>query len=222
MNNIQKYLEFKITEEENNNINYLDLSIHRHNNNLNLEIYRIHTQTGITIHFTSNHPFKQDLAAFIFYINIILLLPITEQAEQKEWTTIVTIATNNGFPLHIIHNLRRKLITKTQQVLTTQTYQKKKWITFTYHSAVTHKIINLFKYTNLNIAFRATNTIYKQLSNKITFNKLNSTGICKLKRSTCNNSYVGQIGRTIVVRRKEHTLYTLKQTTVFQLMVYKY
>jgi hypothetical protein len=29
MNNIHNYLEFKLKEEENNNINYLDLSIHR-------------------------------------------------------------------------------------------------------------------------------------------------------------------------------------------------
>jgi hypothetical protein len=29
MNSIHSYLEFKLKEEENNNINYLDLSIHR-------------------------------------------------------------------------------------------------------------------------------------------------------------------------------------------------
>jgi len=40
MNNIYKPLEFKITEEENNNINYLDLNIHRHNNKLSTEIHR--------------------------------------------------------------------------------------------------------------------------------------------------------------------------------------
>jgi len=32
VNNIHKHLEFKITEEENNNINYLNLTNHRHNN----------------------------------------------------------------------------------------------------------------------------------------------------------------------------------------------
>jgi len=69
MNNIHKHLEFKITEEENNNLNYLDLTIHRHNNKLSKEIYRKPTQTDVTIHFTSNHPFEQKPEAFIFYIN---------------------------------------------------------------------------------------------------------------------------------------------------------
>jgi len=49
MNNIHKYLEFKLTEEEHKNINYLDLSIHRNNNNLQLGIYRKPTQTLLYI-----------------------------------------------------------------------------------------------------------------------------------------------------------------------------
>jgi aspartyl aminopeptidase len=39
MNNIHKYVEFKLTVEE-NNINYLDLTIPRHNNNLSTGIHR--------------------------------------------------------------------------------------------------------------------------------------------------------------------------------------
>jgi len=35
------------------------------------------------------------------------------------------------------------------------------------HSPLIHKVTNLFKHTNLNIAFHATITIYKQLSDKI-------------------------------------------------------
>jgi len=74
MNNIHKHLEFKITEEENININYLDLTIHGRNNKLSTEIYRKPTQTDITIHFTSNHPFEQKFAAFISYINRMITL----------------------------------------------------------------------------------------------------------------------------------------------------
>jgi len=44
MNNIHKYLEYKLTEEK-TVTNYLDLSIHRNNNNLQTGIYRKPTQT---------------------------------------------------------------------------------------------------------------------------------------------------------------------------------
>jgi len=42
-----------------------------------------------------------------------MTVPITEP-KQREWNTIRRTAKNNGFPLHIVHNLRDKLITRTQ------------------------------------------------------------------------------------------------------------
>jgi hypothetical protein len=57
MNNIHNYLEIKLTEEENNNITYLD------NNDLHLGIHRKPTHTYTTIHFISNHPLEHELPA---------------------------------------------------------------------------------------------------------------------------------------------------------------
>jgi len=66
---------------------------------------------------------------------------------------ILTIARNNGFPAHIIHDLKKKPITKKQKIPTAQ--QNKKRITFTYHSPLIRRVTNLFRQTNLNITFRA-------------------------------------------------------------------
>ena len=79
MNNIHTCSEFTLTDEE-NNITYLDLSIHRNNNDIHLCIYRKPTQTD-----TSNHPLEHKLAVYNFYINRMRKLPITEQAKQQEW-----------------------------------------------------------------------------------------------------------------------------------------
>jgi len=106
----------------------------------------------------------------------MLLTPITEQATQQEWKTICPTARNNGFRLQSIHNLKNKLILKTQKTENTLTQtQRKKWITFTYHSSLIHKITNLFKSTNLNVAFRMCNTIYNQLRDRTPQNKINSS-----------------------------------------------
>ena len=42
----------------------------------------------------------------------MLTLPITKQVKQQEGKIIIAIAQNNGFTLHIIHNLKKKLIAK--------------------------------------------------------------------------------------------------------------
>jgi len=82
---------------------------------------------------------------------------------------------------------------------------KKKWVTFTYHSPAVRKVTNLFKHTNLKTAFRPTNTIYQQLSQKS--NDTNPSGIYQLKCNTCKHAYIGQSGKPITTRYKEHLRY---------------
>jgi len=206
INKIHKNLQFKMSTEENNTINYLDISIHR-NNNMNISSYRKPTCTDTTIQFSSNHPYEHKIASFKYYIHGMITLPITEKSKQEEWKTILTIAKSNGYPVNTINNLKTKLIAKKrkhQQYPMTIPHNKT-WVTSTCLSPIIRRITNLFTHYNLNIAFRATNTIQQQLSEKPT-NK-NSSGIYKLKCNICNNVYVGQSGRSINVRHKEHIRY---------------
>jgi len=69
MNNTDKHLELKTSEEGNNSINHLEPSIRRDANIIDLGIYRKPTHTDIVIHFSSNHPHEHKMAAFNCYIN---------------------------------------------------------------------------------------------------------------------------------------------------------
>jgi len=40
----------------------------------------------------------------------MITLLFTEEAKQQEWSTVRTVAENDGFPLHIIHNIKNKVI----------------------------------------------------------------------------------------------------------------
>jgi hypothetical protein len=140
INEADEKFQFKISTESNNTINFLDLLIYRNSRNINIAIYRKPTETGTVIHLASNHPLEQKLAAFHYYINRLITLPITEQSKQKEWETILTIARNNGYPITMIQSLRAKLIKKQKQKQTQQQQQQEatitrnKWIAFTYFS----------------------------------------------------------------------------------------
>ena len=148
----------------------------------------------------------------------MLTLPITKQDKEQEWKIILAAAQNNGFPLQIIHNLKKKLVAKKQKLPTTTT---KKWVTFSYHSPLIRKVNNRFKRTNLNIALHATNTIHRQLADKIVKTNTNSSGMYKLRCNTCSNSYVGQSGNSIATRHKEHARY-IRTNSRFQHMHYTY
>jgi hypothetical protein len=140
MNNFDEHLEFKISMEENRTMNNIDLSINRNANNVDLSIYRKPTYIGITIHFSSDHPYDHKFAAFNYHINRMITMPITEQAIKQEWNKILIMAQNNGFPEHVIHRLRDKLIAKKDGTSQTQATQKhyKKLVTFTFQSPAIH------------------------------------------------------------------------------------
>jgi hypothetical protein len=159
---------------------YLDLSINRNASNVDLCIYRKPTYIDVTIHFSSNHPYAHKLAAFNNYINRMITMPISEQAIKQEWNKILIMAHNDGFPAHLIHGMKKKLLIRKEGTTQTNMVQQhnRKWVTFTFHSPSIYKITNLFKRTNLKVAFWPTNTINQQLSNKT--NNPNPTGIYQL------------------------------------------
>jgi Cdc6-like AAA superfamily ATPase len=76
-------LGYKATEETNDSINYLYITINRNINKTELDIYRKPTNADITVQYTSNHPQDHKQAALTFYINRMLTLPITDQAKRK-------------------------------------------------------------------------------------------------------------------------------------------
>jgi len=85
--------------------------------------------------------------------------------------TIQNIASNN-FPNKLITNLKEQI----QRNATHQKSDRKeninntKWATFTYYSPKVRKIINLFKQTDIKIAFKNNNTISQILRPKATKN----------------------------------------------------
>jgi len=104
----------------------------------------------------------------------------------------------------------QKVQMKQQKVYQTKDKDKnKKRATFTYYSPKIRKITNLFKHTNINIAFKNTNTIQQHTKPK-TIDKnqdYNTSGICRLTCNTCKMSYIGQTSRNLNQKYREHIRY---------------
>ena len=99
-------------------------------------------------------------------------LPNTKQATLLERIRVTEIARQNGYPRQYINNIIQKQAARKSlnQVNTGDTQAehipKTKWVTFTYYSPLIRKITNLFRGTQLRVAFRPTNTITQLLSSK--------------------------------------------------------
>jgi hypothetical protein len=134
-------------------------------------------------------------------------LPLTIERQQTEWNTIKTMAQNNTFPENLITNFKVQM--KKQKINQTQDKDNKKRATFTYYSPKIGKLTNLFKHTNINIAFKNTNTI-QQYTKPKTLNKNQGYNMSEIYKRTCNTckmSYRGQTSSNLNQRYWEHIRY---------------
>jgi hypothetical protein len=77
MNSVNKHLEFKMTTEDNKNIDRLDLTIIRKTDSLEIDIFRKPSTTSTAIHACSNHPQEHKTAAYRYGLRQLKILPIS-------------------------------------------------------------------------------------------------------------------------------------------------
>ena len=155
-------LQFTIETEHNNQINYLDITIHRQQTKVKIAIYRKPTYTDTIIPFNSNHPTQHKYAAVGFLQNRLNTYNLLTKEFREEENIIQNILYNNAFHLQTQPS-RKKHITQTRTIsqnrtpLTSHTPQtqhsttsNKYWCTFTYTGKETTFITKLFKHTNMS------------------------------------------------------------------------
>lgn len=201
-------IQFTLEKENNDSINFLDLNIKKSNNKLEFKIHRKPTQTSCIIHNTSNHPYKQKIAALDNYVHRLITTPMSKSEYNNEINILKSIALENGYAPQIINNIikrKRKNKNKIKQSTSNEAEEHKKWITFTYTGNEIYNITKLFKPYNLKIAYKTNNTITRKLINNIeTKNIYEQNGVYSLQCNTCTKVYIGQTGRKFKERYTEH------------------
>jgi len=150
-------LQTKLNTEKEEKIQFLDLTINRKKQNMFIDIYRKPTETDTTINCHSNHPLEQKLSAYRYHIHRLNTLPINTEEKKNEEDKLESVAINNSYPMNTVKKLKEKL----KRIRTGTQERKKKWTPFTYFSPMIRKVTNIFKDTDIKIAYRATNTIFK-------------------------------------------------------------
>jgi len=132
-------------------------------------------------------------------------LTLDPDKKQKEWKTIQYIAKINNFPRRLLQKLNHQIQSKVNHI-----HNKKKhriWTTFTYHSPKI-RTTNLFKNTNIGIAFKATATLQLLIpTTQIQTSPHEKSGIYKITCKPCHKSYVGQTNRNLNLRFRKHVRY---------------
>jgi hypothetical protein len=199
-NNTVPNLKFTLEEEVNNKINFLDVTITKKDSNLSFDIYRKPSFTDTIIPNDSCHPREHKLSAIRYLVNRMTTYNLDPTSIQKEHERLKQILLNNKYDTSILHNVNNKNNEREHDT------QKTKWAKFTYMGKEARLIANLFKNTDIKVAFTTNNNVERHLStqcNQIQ-NKYDKCGIYQLNCPSCSRKYMGQTRRLFRIRFQEH------------------
>jgi hypothetical protein len=198
-NNITTNLIFTAEQESNNQLNFLDLTIHRQQDKFGFNIYRKPTITDHIIPDDSCHPSEHKLSAIRYLTHRMQTYPLNEADRLKETHTIQQIlrANNYGHSISNLHQGQCKIEKKQEE-------KKTKRAIFTYTGPHLRKITKLFHSAGIKTAFTTKHTLQNQLRTYQNQADFNRCGVYQLECEDCNRKYVGQTGRSFHTRYKEH------------------
>jgi hypothetical protein len=99
-NSLHQNLHLTGEIEQNNTLNYLDITMHKTPSHIKISAYRKPTFTDTIIPYTSNNPTQHKFAAVRFLYNILNTYQLQPAEFQQEENTIQDILHNNTFPIH--------------------------------------------------------------------------------------------------------------------------
>ena len=151
--------------ENNNHINFVDITIQKRDHEINFNIYRKPT-TDTIIPYDLCLPPKQKFAAVRYPAYRLTNYPRSTTNKEKEYRTVQQILHKNKFQTHHLDNIVPKMNAKSRTQQNDERHDTRtpiEWATFTYTGKQTKYITKLFKNTNLKIAYKTNNTLERLL-----------------------------------------------------------
>jgi hypothetical protein len=208
INSLNDKIQFTIEFENNNQLNFLDITIKKDNNKLAYNIYRKPTYTDTIIHAKSKQSWTIKMSPFHSYIHRLLNIPMNPIDYNKEVQIIKTIAQNNGYNPKIIEDIikhkQKKILQKNFYPIVNES-ENKKWHTLNYIPTISKQITKILNKFDVKIINVNTNNVGTMLINgKDKIPTLEKSGVYQINCKDCQAIYVGQSGRNIKTRLNEH------------------
>ena len=200
LNNLAPSIKFTVENENEGKLPFLDCTVHRVERAFKFSIYRKPTNVCSYIHFYSAHQNKVKVSAFSSMFLRALRICSPEFLDE-EIDNIYCIATKLKYPKTFIEkslNQAKKTFYRTNAL---PSHNKKNLLILPY-SEKFDQVPHLMKKFDVNVVFSNTSTVKNML---IKNSPENSVGcIYKIPCKRCNKIYVGQTGKELNTRVKQH------------------
>ena len=210
-NSYHPRLQFTMEVSETDSLNFLDVTIIISNNRIIFDWYHKSTFSGRYLNFLSQHPLCQKCDTVIGLIDRVFYLS-HPTFHSKNFKYIIDILLNNSYPLWFIFKIFQEriktLIHKSNNISekVINTDPSPSFFTVPFVPTLSERFKDITKDLNVRISYFSLNKLNRYI--KVHKDSLCNSSQCnvvyKINCANCNASYVGQTGRQLHTRVKEH------------------
>ena len=200
LNNLVPSIQFTLESENNCKLPFLDVLIHRNDRQFKFKIYRKPTNINSFIHNFSEHEeiIKQSSFRYMFLRALRIVSP---EYLNEEISLIYSIGYKHSYSkifLDRCYYLARKSY---YNIEINDRNLTQNILCLPFHS-IFKSLPNLLKHLNIKVVFKYTNNVQDLL---IKNGPINKQGVIyKIDCNNCEKQYIGQTGRHLNIRLKEH------------------
>ena len=201
------HIKFTIEPEQNSSIPFLDTEIVLNDDaSIKTKVYRKPTHTDQYLNWSSNHHLEHKRSVVRTLIQRAETLITSEKDRSTEMDHIKTALGANGYKPWIL-NLPKKKEKKDPPPSETAKRERIHPIALPYINSLSENLQRLFRDHNIPTYHKPFNTLKSLLVNpKDPIKKENQCGlIYHIKCQDCGKDYIGETGRNLGTRFKEHT-----------------
>jgi len=209
LNSQNEHFQFTCETQKENAIPFLDLLINRENNgHLQFSIFRKATHTNRYLDVNSYHPLSHKRTTAITLFKRVDLC--SEGKRLPEINNVCNILEINGYNKSLIRNSRQASRTNNN---VQNVKEKFKYVSTPYIKGTSERVNKIMKKYGIKLGHRSNHTLCNQLSKlKDKRNVSDKCGVIyEIECNDCNKVYIGETGKELHKRIREHQLAVRRQ-----------
>ena len=203
LNSIEPSIQFTCEVEKNNQLPFLDVLMKREEDgSISTSVYRKPTHTDQYLQYSSHHPLSHKLSVIRTLFSRADVLSSDALEKTSEDLHITDALIENGYPRNLVQNTYKQQNRVTERT----TQQPSTKVIIPYIQGQSEAIRRVLKDLDIQTCFTPVSTLRQMLSHpKDPIPTMKKSGVVyRIPCADCDKSYVGQTGRNLSVRIKEH------------------
>lgn len=208
-NSYHPKIQFTLEKEENNNINFLDLSLSHSNNRIITKFFQKPTNSGRYLNFLSSQHISQKRGVVISLVDRAIHLT-SPQFRTETLNKIKLILENNNYPVLLIQKIIKQRLhrfyNKSKFVQPVDTNKNIKYICVPFIQNLSQKLNQIVKPYNFKLAYSSTNNFncfFSKLKDKVPLKKQTHV-VYRIPCKDCDKLYIGQTTQHLDERLNGH------------------